>query len=435
METKISAYAQVYLIMILFFTLFFQEFTGWMFGCYLLFAIPFYLSPTAYLTVCLSLSTIAYYFIGADESIYSIYTILMFLVLVKYLMSTHKSLPLKKVLLNTLLCFIAYISYSRSSFNFPNGFYELLYIIIVCSVLILFLDIDYKMLWNLLPKVSRILLVFYFFQMVILGMSQHNGRSSVDVMVDSNRSGASCSLLILSIFIFSVIRGFKNCKFNTVFISIGLLLLLMTGSRSALIGLMGSAFLFFLLYGLRCGKIGKIIFFTFSFGLFVFLFAIPVIGNYVDLSRYSDINGMIESGGTNRSAIYETLIPYVIMKDFLWGYGPGHVCTQHVLTFLVNREYAHAHNIFLEAFGEMGIMGFFVFICIFVFALLSILKQTRHNIYAYMPLGLFFCIFFNGLGESFFCDVILWFIIALCIGNNSFTQKSAKYFKKNEKFI
>ena len=137
----------------------------------------------------------------------------------------------------------------------------------------------------------------------------------------------------------------------------------------------------------------------------------------LDTSRFS-VAEIIASGGSRRSLIYESLIPYII-KNGYWkiGYGPGHECSRQVIMSLIGWDYAHSHNTFLEAFGELGIMGLLI--------LIWSIKKSLKNIYgvckiykeAYLFVTILICLLINGLAESYFFDAVLWLLLAICRNN------------------
>ena len=77
----IDWWSYIYVIMILLISLFISDFNIVMFILYFVLALPFINSIEHFVVISLLLSTISYYFTGAYEEIYSIYTILMILII------------------------------------------------------------------------------------------------------------------------------------------------------------------------------------------------------------------------------------------------------------------------------------------------------------------------------------------------------------------
>ena len=82
-----SLWSYVYILAILLISLFSQDFNIMLFVLYTIMAFPFIYSIEHYVVIVLMLSTISYYFTGAYEGVYSIYTILMILIIIRIALS------------------------------------------------------------------------------------------------------------------------------------------------------------------------------------------------------------------------------------------------------------------------------------------------------------------------------------------------------------
>lgn len=438
MNNLLTYYSVFYVLVILCFTVIFQSFSGWMFIVYAVLAAPFIKNTTILLCVCLVVSTTAYYYLGCDEQIYSIYSILFLLSLISHKKEIIQPSTLKRIIPFVLFMGVASISFVHSSLNHYNGLYELLYIILIAIIIITCIDIDYSLLYKVLPILSCLMIFFIILKMSIGAMGV-NGRFTIDSSVDANTSGAACALFAT---IFTITLLVKKCN-NYIIYLIGCFLaiaaLFLTGSRSALMGYIGSNMIVYCLISYRQHRMARKFFRLILSGVFLIVICFPILESYIDFSRFLDISGIVQSGGTHRTQIYELIIQYTLDHDFFWGYGPGHVCSSDIVSMLMHRNLAHTHNNFIESFGEMGICGLIVFLIIVFISLKSVLMSSKTNPYMYLPLGLLSCIIINGFGESFLCDIVFWIITAICIGSihgkKGYLTDNGKFYKSYCKYI
>ena len=126
-----SLWSYVYILAILLISLFSQDFNIMLFVLYTIMAFPFIYSIEHYVVIVLMLSTISYYFTGAYEGVYSIYTILMILIIIRILFMQKGKMEFNKnsVVLIVILSVISCCSYSISQFNYFNGLVRLLYLL------------------------------------------------------------------------------------------------------------------------------------------------------------------------------------------------------------------------------------------------------------------------------------------------------------------
>lgn len=88
---------------------------------------------------------------------------------------------------------------------------------------------------------------------------------------------------------------------------------------------------------------------------------------------------------------------------------------------LIGWDYAHSHNTFLEAFGELGIMGLLILVWSIKNSIKNVYGVCKINKEAYLFVAILICLIFNGLAESYFFDAVLWLLLAIC--RNNFIEK------------
>jgi len=361
-------------------------------------------------------ATIAYFFVGADESIYSLYSIFCIILLLQsFLFLKTKWKPdYKDLVLKCLLIVLSVFSYSKSPFVYTNGLYEFIFIIMFSIIIANFTTIDFSEFIKSLSYLSCVLIVCFFFMLPITGVSIE-GRIRISAAVNSNTSGMACAQMgIITFFSYFFHKG-KEKKIKLFFFILAGVLVLLSGSRTSLFAMISSIGVVLIIIAHRRGNISKkarkLIMFSMIIG--VFLIAI-LINSGIDLSRYNYVE-LLKGGGTNRFTIYSAIIPYIIInKYWKYGYGPGHECSRIIVSKLVSRDYAHTHNLFIESFGELGIGGLFLLIFFVIRAFKTSYQRSRISHERYTLLGMLIGLIICGLAESYFCDIYLWILLSLC---------------------
>ena len=80
---------------------------------------------------------------------------------------------------------------------------------------------------------------------------------------------------------------------------------------------------------------------------------------------------------------------------------------------MIGRAYTHTHNLYLEAFAELGICGFIVFITLLKNAIKNAYTNAKKSIVYFLPMGMLIGLMFNGMAEAYFCDIFLWILLAI----------------------
>ena len=206
----------------------------------------------------------------------------------------------------------------------------------------------------------------------------------------------------------------KNIVYKALFF-LSLLLTVLSGSRNALLAMiLTEIIIYMVVQKKRKNSISGGIKILLAACMIVFVgsIAFPLFG--LDLSRYDYIT-LISSGGSNRTLIWETVLPIVWDKYMWFGYGPSHFCSEQIISSLLGQEYAHMHNTLFEAWGELGCFGLIPFLLILLCCLkkscLHIKTQRHYSMISF----LFIEFLFLGFGESFFANIELWIIIGFLL--------------------
>lgn len=414
----IDWWSYIYVIMILLISLFISDFNIVMFILYFVLALPFINSIEHFVVISLLLSTISYYFTGAYEEIYSIYTILMILIMARVLFVYKGKLEfnVNNLILIIILGVLACWSYIESPFHYFNGLFRLLYLLLLSVVVGNFIRLKITVICEILPKIASVMVIGYFLSVLIKG-SLIDGRLTIANSVNTNTFGMSCAQLGCILLMTAFLNKAQMRK-NLVLCAMVVVLALLSGSRGALMAFALASAIVVIIYAKKNGRLTGTMFKLAIIGTAaVGGMYLVLVFTGLDTSRFS-VAEIIASGGSRRSLIYESLIPYII-KNGYWkiGYGPGHECSREVIMSLIGWDYAHSHNTFLEAFGELGIMGLLI--------LIWSIKKSLKNIYgvckiykeAYLFVAILICLLINGIAESYFFDAVLWLLLGICRNN------------------
>lgn len=423
---KILAY--IYIFMVMVFTKLDLDFNALLFTLYLLFAIPFYKRTEYYISICIVLSSISYFFVGAYEHVLSIYTILAIISTLSVFKCRGKfKLNSYTLAFTTLLSTNIIISYNNSTHSYLYGLIRLMYLIYVFGYIFTIKKCNLNIISSFLPRISCVLVFSEF--LVILSNPSFGPltRLSIAQNVNANTFAMSCAMItcILGISLWdNNIKKMESIVFK-ISMLLSFILLILSGSRTALMAFMIAYFITLFIKAKRENKLTNSISKIMIVGiclLFLMYFIISVFG--LDINRYN-YREVIASGGTNRAAIYETLIPYIFNNNYyIYGYGPGHDTSREILLGLVYRDYAHSHNTFLEAFGELGIVGLILTVLFVMGAIKRISHYCVKNTKTYVLLGVFISILVNSMGESYFCYAVFWLVLSMLNYNIKVKEKA-----------
>ena len=410
----ISLWSYIYIITILLISLFSQDFNVMLFIIYTIMALPFIYSIEHYVVIALMLSTISYYFTGAYEGIYSIYTILIMLIIIRILLIQKGKMEFNKnsVILIIILSIISCCSYAVSQFYYFNGLFRLLYLLLLSLILGNTIRLKIDVMCTILPRIAGVMIIGYIFSVLING-SIIDGRLTIANSVNTNTFGMSCAQLGSILLTDSFLN--KSHKKKNLFLCAAIIILaFLSGSRGAVLACILTVMIIVIMYEKKNGRLIGTMFRFAVFGTIILMgiyFLFVFFG--LDVGRFN-VSEVIASGGSRRVLIYESLIPYII-KNGYWklGYGPGHECSRLVIISLIGWDYAHSHNTFLEAFGELGIIGVLTLVLIFKKSLKNIYATCKIYKNAYLFMAMIICLIINGFAESYFFDAILWLLVAI----------------------
>lgn len=413
-KNLIYIWSVIYLIVIYTCTILFDSDFFLLYFLYFTLAIPFIKHIDKYALLCFVLSNIAYFFLGADEAVWSIYSILVILGFMNLII--NRKINKINIIPFLLLIVAVYFSYIFSDFEYITGAYAMIYNFVISIFLAFILNFNDDTLSDFLPMISTVQIVAFIFFVIMNGYFDGYGLS-ISQSVNHNSFGTAIS--ILSIIIFVKVLISKNIVNFYFFIwIITLILLVLSGSRNALLGLVLSMIIIYIFIEKQNGKVITVfpkLILLFSFIFFILFMILPE--NGFSINRYDYIS-LISNGGSNRTTIWRELTPIIWEKYKWFGYGPSHFTSTQIMTPIVNRVYAHTHNTIFESWGELGFLGLIPFLWLLVSAYKScikLVKQSENNIFL---MALFVLIMFIGLGESLFQNISLWLLISYILSGS-----------------
>lgn len=275
-------------------------------------------------------------------------------------------------------------------------------------------EVNTKTLYTSLFVSSLIVLGGLWYQMIWSGAALYEERYSVED-VNTNRLAMMCEqIAALSLFPFFVSKNFSLKFFSLIVFIAGVMMTFLSGSRSAMIGVMGSVTVLLLILSKRNIKHAFI-------PVILLLIVTYVLVGYLDqmdttLSQRFRLDTLRDSGSIDARLVSHRIILYNIFPHhMLFGVGMG---GKNILE--AGKQFSlvvPAHNIIIDPISQLGIIGFVLFIV----PIVKVLRKSIHILsinntlkpMACMVLLLVFAAIFNGMGEVIFYEKLFWNDLAL----------------------
>ena len=360
---------------------------------------------------------------GSSSSRY-IYIVLLLSLLLNCI--RHKSTRFdknsKQVLLLIVIAFFScLVSYTGELLPFFQMFQTLL--------IILFLPmcrgIDVNKLFIIICISCVLVIITVSLQALTSNILQMTGRYNMDGEVNANRIGmmiAQCCA-----FIIATIVSTKSKMFSTILILpflVGLILIILTGSRSAMIAAVSASLICFLwrMVKYKERKAALLI-----IGLLVASISYFLSNNEVQTIDRFSVDSVEASGGTSRMDNITVIMTKIFPDHFWFGSGLGgdnmkKLGKQYSLKNL-------AHNIIIDPLSQLGIF-FYTFYMFFVVPIvLNAIRNVKRS-----SLALYIIIMspltasiFNGVGETIFFEKFFWFELSFCVWINNLRKQKLLY--------
>lgn len=267
--------------------------------------------------------------------------------------------------------------------------------------------VDVRRLSEQLFVSSLFILALFYFEMASGILSGVSRRASISENVNENRF--AMMLAQMSVICFSFISAKKSRSLQQLLAItaslLAILLMVVSGSRSSLFA---SIVVLALILAYRFRQVLPVI-----LGLGIPTVVIVTIykfnvSDYVGaalLERYT-LDGLQNSGGSQvRFKVWTSLLPFVANNQPFFGLGFGaNNVVEAGAKFGVNKP---AHNIILDLFLQLGLLGLTLFTSFFVL-LAKEIRRNRDYILLIVPVTLVAVTLLNGVGESIFMERMLW---------------------------
>ena len=201
-------------------------------------AIPFINALEHYVSICILLTSMWYYFTGAYETFWSIYTILVLLILIKKIIfmrrESHVCLSQRNALLFLIMIIISWLSFLNSTFHYYNGFLGFVYILLVAFALGNMCYLSVEKLYRTLQFLAIELVLCFLITMLVNGTIFVDGRLTIANDINVNTFGKMCAQLSTILFISMYFERKNRFKYLLFFIIVFVMAFL-SGSRGALL--------------------------------------------------------------------------------------------------------------------------------------------------------------------------------------------------------
>jgi len=365
----------------------------------------------------------------------SISRIVGFMLIVGCLMTQiREGTLIKKRMVLTLLVFLIY-SFISSTFSITGSFYSFVgfsQILIIVFFLGQFRNVDLNNLsWMIITASSITIILFLFwFKENFIELSVQ--RLSVSEGSSINRLATMFAQLIAIVFAGLFISG-KSKLTNIIFVSImllGLSMIVLTGTRSALIAIIVSIVIITFYY-LKKFTMRIAIYLPLIFLLgYLFVNQIEQLDSSL-LERFT-VDKLQDDGGSGRLNNWKTLVPKTIEDGLFFGFGFGAENSYYIAN--LNGLRYSAHNFLIDMFIQMGLTGLILFLTYF-YSLAKKLVKSIDNPHILVPVMILLTGVLNGVGETVFLEKFFWNGIALgwlYLNNVPNTFKMSKQTYKRE---
>jgi len=194
---------------------------------------------------------------------------------------------------------------------------------------------------------------------------------------------------------------------NTYFI-------LLTGSRSALIGISLGLILTLLISGYVQKRLTKRL-----IGIIILCIAVATVFYFVIeaspvLTERMNMESVVSSGGTRRWPRVILEIQYVIPNHLLFGVGPSAV-NETIALGQYTDDPGSSHNFIISTLTQVGILGFAAYMVFFWKIIKGTISKLRTHEMLIIPLMLILTAVFNGIGEVIYCTRLFWNTLSLAV--------------------
>lgn len=299
------------------------------------------------------------------------------------------------------------------------------------NMLVFIIFANYKFSRDEVMKIFKSILIsiiimftFFSFQFVLNPDFLQNGRLTISEDVNENRFAMMFAQLAAYTLGFSVVVKKRFRKILMLFFSIlSIYFILLSGSRSAFIGIVFAAIISFVILGIRNRKHRRAIYIFALLAICGYLgFEYLVSSNPILAYRFN-LEQIISSGGTRRWPRVVTELKYVIPNNLFFGVGLNSI-NEYIATSKYMSDPGSSHNIIVSMLAQVGIIGFVAYMSFYYKVIMKLIKAIRFNIIHIIPFMLILTAIFNGIGEVMYSERLFWNALSLAGLSLGITQKN-----------
>lgn len=314
----------------------------------------------------------------------------------------------------SILTFLSLISCMNSiTGNMISAYVLILNFLIMASISMLSYQALIEGLVSL--RINTIIMIFNILFSLLVGKATfYAERLTFHETLNSN--GLGMAVVQLAIFLLAIMyfKGIhQNKKINIILVLCCIFIILLTGSRTSLIAILGAISFLFIYYGLfNEEKKVKIQYILIPIILF---FSVLFIINNVDLEMFNRFtaDSVLETGGSGRSEIWQCALQNVYPKYPIFGVGIGVENTVAALSSYGLPNNVGIHNMYITLLIQTGIVGASIFLFIILMYTFYSLKLIKVNKGMFLPALMLVSALINGIGEEVYAERFIWVAIGM----------------------
>lgn len=263
-------------------------------------------------------------------------------------------------------------------------------------------------------KCAFLMMILLLFKSILNPISVNDRLTLED---DLNINGfAMCVTQTSSVLFTFMLFCKKNAMERFVYLAaftIGLFLLISTGSRSATIALLGSCSILYLAtMKLKKLSLLRILYLLVLFVILTVVFNYVISNNSYIGERYT-VESLVESDGASRGISMAIEVEHVIPENIILGVGPSGRSEMDAVSRYGG--YYSSHNIIISTLTQIGIFGFIPFVIICFIIIRKLFKMVKISPIYSIPLGLVLACILNGIGEVVYNSRMMWFALSFSL--------------------
>lgn len=305
-----------------------------------------------------------------------------------------------------------------SCMNSITGFMIPAYVLILNFLIMLAVSmLSYEELMEGLVslRINTIIMVLNILFSIVSGnAAYYANRLTFHYSLNSNGLGMAVvqlAVIVIALMYFDKIQ--QNTILNILIVISCIFAIMLTGSRTSLIAMLGSITVLFVYYGLFNKDRGVKI-------QYVLLPAVLIGGvmyalNHIELEMFSRFTAeaVLETGGSGREEIWKCALENVFPKYPILGVGLGVDNTIVALSEYGLSNNVGIHNMYITLLIQTGVVGAVAFLFIIFSHTVKALRYIRFTNMMFLPTLMLLAALINGIGEEVYAERFIWMAIGM----------------------